>query len=197
MREAKIRLQNAKRVQAITAQEEAQKKLEDAVKELEEILRQLREEELERMLAQLEARFRKMLEVQVQIYKVTLGMDNRPENERGREFEVEATKLSRREKGILDECDKALMLLREEGSGVVFAEAAELMREDMESITNRLERANTGVVTQGLEVDVIKALEEMIAALQKAQKEMKAGGGGGGGGADRLRIHRSWIKSPN
>ncbi len=142
----------------------------------------MREEELEQMLAQLEARFRKMLDLQIQVYKVTVGMENQPDEDRGRDFEVSAIKLSQREKGIVDECDKAIILLKEEGSAVAFTESAELMREDMLQIVQRLERANTSVVTQGLELDVIKALEEMVAALQKAQREMKAGGGGGGGG---------------
>lgn len=182
MREAKIKLENAKRKQALDDQEVALKELKAAKEELEEILRQLREEELERMLAQLEARYRKMLELQIQVYKTTIGMDNRPDEERGRDFEVEGVKLSKREKAIIDECDKAIMVLKEEGSAVAFTEAGELMREDMEQIVKRLERTNVSVVTQGLELDVIKALEEMIAALQKAQKELQASGGGGGGG---------------
>jgi hypothetical protein len=185
MREAKIKLENAKRKEAIEDQAAALKELKAAREELEQILRQMREEELEQMLAQLEARFRKMLDLQIQVYKVTVGMENQPDEERGRDFEVSAIKLSQREKSIVEECDKAIILLKEEGSAVAFTESAELMREDMLQVVQRLERANTSVITQGLELDVIKALEEMVAALQKAQKEMKNGGGGespGGGG---------------
>lgn len=185
MREAKIKLENAKRKEAIEDQAAALKELKAAREELEQILRQMREEELEQMLAQLEARFRKMLDLQIQVYKVTVGMENQPDEERGRDFEVSAIKLSQREKTIVEECDKAIVLLKEEGSAVAFTESAELMREDMVQIVQRLERANTSVVTQGLELDVIKALEEMVAALQKAQREMKAGGGGGGGGGGK------------
>jgi hypothetical protein len=182
MREAKIKLENAKRKAAIEDQASALKELKAAREELEQILRQMREEELEQMLAQLEARFRKMLDLQIQVYKVTVGMENQPDEDRGRDFEVSAIKLSQREKTIVEECDKAIILLKEEGSAVAFTESAELMREDMTQIVQRLDRANTSVVTQGLELDVIKALEEMVAALQKAQKEMKASSGGGGGG---------------
>jgi hypothetical protein len=47
------------------------------------------------------------------------------------------------------------------------------MRDDMESVIKRLAEAKVGELTQGIEKDIIAALEEMIAALQKAQKEME------------------------
>ena len=55
-------LEEAKRKDAAEEQQEAIRELEQAKAELEKILRQLREEELERMLVMLEARFRKMLD---------------------------------------------------------------------------------------------------------------------------------------
>jgi hypothetical protein len=182
MRQAKIKLERANRKGAVEDQKKAIEELVQAKKELEEILRQLREEEIERMLAQLEARFRKMLEMQVQVHAGTLRLDRVPESSRGRDDEVEALRLSRKEKQIRDDCDKALALMREEGSAVAFPVAAEQMRDDMEQVMHRLERANVGSLTQSMELEIIKALEEMIAALQKAQREIQAGGGGGGGG---------------
>jgi hypothetical protein len=183
MRQAKIKLERANRKGAVEDQKKAIEELVQAKKELEEILRQLREEEIERMLAQLEARFRKMLEMQVQVHAGTLRLDRVPESSRGRDDEVEALRLSRKEKQIRDDCDKALALMREEGSAVAFPVAAEQMRDDMEQVMHRLERANVGSLTQSMELEIIKALEEMIAALQKAQRDIQAGGGGGGGGA--------------
>ncbi len=182
MREAKIKLERANRKGAVEDQKKAIEELVQAKKELEEILRQLREEEIERMLAQLEARFRKMLEMQVQVHAGTLRLDRVPETARGRDDEVEALRLSRKEKQIRDDCDKAIQLMHEEGSAVAFPVAAEQMRDDMEQVMQRLERANVGSLTQSIELEIIKALEEMIAALQKAQREIQAGGGGGGGG---------------
>ena len=58
-------------------QEAAIRELEQAKAELEEILRQLREEELERMLAMLEARFRKMLQAEIEVYEGTKRVDRR------------------------------------------------------------------------------------------------------------------------
>ncbi len=175
MKQAKLKLEQANRKGAAEEQKKAIEELNEAKRELEEILRQLREEEIERMLAQLEARFRKMLEMQVQVHAGTLRLDRVPESARGRDEEIEATRLSRREKQIMDECDKAIILLKEEGSAVAFPEAAEQMREDMQQVMFRLEQAKVGSITQSIELDIIKALEEMIAALQKAQKEIQSG----------------------
>ena len=182
MRQAKIKLERANRKGAAEDQEKAIEELKLAKEELEAILRQLREEEVERMLAQLESRFRKMLELQVQVHAGTLRLDRVPESGRSRDDEIEALRLSRKEKQIADECDKAILLMREEGSATAFPEAAEQMREDMLQVMHRLERANVGAITQDTELEIIRALEEMIAALQKAQKDAQAGGGGGGGG---------------
>src|SRR5262249_54868981 len=104
-----------------------------------------------------------------------------PEDERDRDAEIEAGKLSRRESEIATEADKTLALLHEEGSSVAFPESLDQVREDMAQTASRLGRANVGQITQGIEQDIVKALEEMVAALQKAQKDQRQRGGGGGG----------------
>jgi hypothetical protein len=131
----------------------------------------LREEEVERALAQLEARFRKMLAMQVEVYEGTLRLDKVPQARRGRNEEIEAGRLSRREAEIALEAEKALTLLREEGSAVAMPEAVSQMYEDMQDVVVRLAQAKVDARTQGLEEDIIAALEEMIEALQKAQKD--------------------------
>ena len=64
-------------------------------------------------------------------------------------------------------------MLHEEGSAVAFPEAVAEMRDDMEQVVTRLAQSKVGEVTQGIEKDIIAALEEMIAALQKAQKDLE------------------------
>jgi hypothetical protein len=81
--------------------------------------------------------------------------------------------LSRKEAQIAAEADKALAVLREEGSAVAFPEAVVEMREDMLQVTKRLAESKVGEVTQGLETDIIAALEEMIASLKQAQKDLE------------------------
>jgi hypothetical protein len=173
MKEAQQKLEEAKRSDAADKQAEALKELEQAKADLEEILRQLREEEMGRTLAMLESRFRKMLDAQVEVYEGTKRVDKVPSAERDRDDEIEAGRLSRKESQISNEADKALAVLREEGSAVAFPEAVTAMREDMEQVVARLAQAKVGEVTQGIEADIIAALEEMIASLQKAQKDME------------------------
>lgn len=173
MRKAQEKLEQAKRKDAVEEQEQAIRELEQAKAELERILRQLREEEIERMLAQLEARFRKMLAMQIEVYEGTLRLDKVPQARRENNEKIEAARLSRREAEISFEAEKALTLLREEGSAVAMPEAVSQMHEDIQDVVLRLSQVKVDARTQGLEEDIIAALEEMIEALQKAQKEME------------------------
>ena len=173
MKEAKEKLEKAQREGAVEKQEEAIRELEQAKADLEEILRQLREEEIARMLAMLEARFRKMLLLQREVYDGTVRLDKVPKPQRSASHEIEAGRLSTKERIIIAEADKALMLLREDGTAVAFPEAVEQMLEDMRQVDHRLARALVGKITQAIEEDIIAALEEMIEALKKAQEEME------------------------
>jgi hypothetical protein len=171
MNEAKKKLDDARRQDAVDKQEDALRQLEQAKNELEQILRQLREEEIERILAVLEARFRKMLQMQEEVYDGTLRLDKIPEAERTHNQEIESSRLSSKESQIVVEVDKAALLLHEDGGAVAFPEAVEQMRDDMQQVVSRLAGAKVGKITQGIEEDIIAALKEMVAALKKAQKE--------------------------
>jgi hypothetical protein len=173
MQEARKKLDDAERQGAIERQREALKELEQAKAELERVLRQLREEELERTLTQLAARFRKMLEWQNAVYEGTVRIDRVPPAQRDHDDEIEAARLSRQETQIVHEADKALLLLREDGTSVAFPEAVEQMRDDMQQVTERLAAVKVDAITQGLEQDIITALEETIAALEKAIEDLE------------------------
>jgi hypothetical protein len=171
MQEAQKKLEEAQREGAVEKQEEALRELELAKAELEEILRQLREEEIMRMLAMLEARFGKMLQLQREVYEGTKRLDKVPQDQRSHNHEIEASRLSGKETLIIIECDKVLLLLREDGTAVAFPEAVQQVREDMQQVELRLAQVKVGKITQGIEEDIIAALEEMIEALKKARKE--------------------------
>ena len=155
-------------------QAKALRELDTAKAELEEILRQLREEEMKRLLAMLEARFIKVLQIQREIYSGTLRLDKIPLVERSHSYEIDTGRLSNREAEIVMEVDKALSLLRQEGSSVAMPEAVQEVRDDMQQLVHRLAYGKTEVVTQSIETDVIKALEEIIDALKKAQKDAES-----------------------
>ncbi|HEX5444775.1 MAG TPA: hypothetical protein VFW87_13130, partial [Pirellulales bacterium] len=173
MDQARQKLEKAEREGALADQDEARSKLEQAKARLEEILRQLREEEVERTLALLEARFRKMLQMENEVYEGTVRVDRVPADDRGRNEEIEAGRLGRKQRSVLDELRGAETLLHEDGSSVAFPEAVAQLREDMETVAGRLAQAKVDALTQATEKDIIAALEEMIAAFQKAQKDQQ------------------------
>ena len=82
MQEAKKKLEESKHKDSLEDQRAARAELEKAKAELEEILRQLREEEIARTLAQLEARFRKMLEMQLAVLDSTRRLEALPPERR-------------------------------------------------------------------------------------------------------------------
>jgi hypothetical protein len=171
MRAARQKLQEAQRDGAVEEQEEAIRQLEQAKAELEEILRQLREEEIEQVLAMLEARFLKMLQMQRAVHEGTCRLDEASKNGMTHNQEIEASRLSSQEAQIVLEAEKALTLLREEGSAVAFPEALAQVRDDMRQVAQLLAKAKVGQLTQQIEEDIMVALEEMIEALVAAEED--------------------------
>jgi hypothetical protein len=100
-------------------------------------------------------------------------LDQVPEAERTHNQEIESSRLSGRELQIVVEADKALLLLREDGTAVALPEAVEQMRGDMQQVVDRLSQAKVGLITQSIEQDIIAALKETIEALKKAQKDQE------------------------
>jgi hypothetical protein len=186
MREAEKKLQEAQRDGALQKQEDAIRELEQARSALEEILRQLREEEVQRMLASLEARFTKMLQMQREVLEGTIRLDKIPQAERTHEYEIQTGRLSSKEAEIDLEAEKALTLLREDGTAMAFPEALGQVRQDIQQVVERLSAAKVDKITQGIEEDIIAAFDEMLQALKKAlkdQEKKKQRPGASGGGA--------------
>jgi uncharacterized protein YjbJ (UPF0337 family) len=146
-------------------------KTDKAKEKLEEILRQLREEERELMLAALEARFQKMLAMQLMVYNGTVSLDKTPKEQWTSRHFGRARDLARQEDEIALEAARALELLKGEGSSIAFPEAVMQVREDMLTVARRLEREEVGEITQAIERDIIEALEEVIEALQREMEK--------------------------
>lgn len=157
--------------EASSRQDEALAKLQQAKEKLEEILRQLREEERALFLADLEARFQKMLGLQLVVYNGTVGLSKTPKEQWESRHRSRSIELARQEDEIALEAAKALTLLKEDGSSVAFPEAVQQLRQDMLTIARRLERSEVAELTQTIEKDVIEALEELITALQKEMEK--------------------------
>lgn len=193
MQQAQQQLDEAKRTGAAQDQQRAIEQLEQAKAELERILRQLREEEMERMLVLLEARFRKMLDDQVAVYDQTKSLDKSSASLPAHELEIASGRLGRQERLIVAEADRALVLLREDGTSEAFPEAVQQARDDMQTIAERLSETKVEKLTQRYEQDVIAALEEVLLALRQALEKLRdqrsqpqPGGSGGAPGEQSL-----------
>ncbi len=173
MRQAEKDLEEAKRDDAVEKQREAEKQLRQAIDQLEQILRQLREEEMQRELAKLEARLRQMAAMQSKILDDTTALSQTPKAQRNRQTDLKAGDLAFEEKKVTLDADRAMLLLREEGSSVAFPEVISQIRDDTVVIAQRLSQTKIDGVTKGMQEDVLAALEEMIAALQKAQNDLE------------------------
>ncbi|HJZ90101.1 MAG TPA: hypothetical protein VKE40_04465 [Gemmataceae bacterium] len=151
-------------------------KLRAAREELEKRLKQLREQELERILANLEQRVNKMLAMQIEVKSATVAINTQilkhPEKKAQPVDFQNAQKQEDKEGEIIAEADKAIQLLVSEGSAVAFPAVFEEVRKDMLRVKERLHDANVGEDTQGIEQDIIEALTHMRDALKKAQQEL-------------------------
>ncbi len=173
MKAAQQKLQDSQRKESVAEQQQAREELEKAKAELEKILKQLREEEMERTLQALEGRFRKMLEMQLKVYEGTQKLAAISESGRTRELDVQAGRLGGDETKIALDAQRALQLLEEEGSSVAFPTTVELMIDDMQQTAERLNSGKVDSFTQGLEEDIIASLEELLLALEQAQKKLE------------------------
>jgi hypothetical protein len=171
MAAARERLEQAKRAESRREQDKALEELENARAELEEILRQVREEEVERLLVQLEARVREMLRAErgVQAAAEALAAGATA----GRERELAAAKLGRDQEAVAAAAAKALLVVRDDGTAVAIPQALEQIRDDAQQVAARLARGDVGGTTRGLVDDLVVELEELLAALEKAQRDRK------------------------
>lgn len=182
MRKAEEQLKQANRRNARVEQEKAIQELETARAELEEILRQMREAEVERLLVQLETRLRAMLRAEKAVLtgaeKLAAAASARRPAADGqvsdRALQLEAAGLGREQGLIGNEAAKALTLVRDDGSAVAIPEALEQVRDDSIQAAARLARGDVGGTTRSILQDLVANLEEMLGALEKAQRQQQA-----------------------
>jgi hypothetical protein len=169
MQAARKQLDEAKRVDSRREQDKAVEELENARAELEEILRQMREQEVERLLVQLEARVREMLRAERGIVVAAEALA--AGSSAGRERELAAAKLGRDQEVVGASAVKALALVRDDGTAVAIPQALEQVRDDAQQAAARLGRGDVGGTTRGILADMVTGLEELLAALEKAQRD--------------------------
>ena len=170
MREAGRRLDEARRTEAREEQQRALEELETARAELEEILRQVREEEVERLLVQFETRIRIMLRRE----RLVLESADRLAASAAmadRERALEAARLGREQDGITDEASRAVTLVRDDGSAVAILQAIIQIRDDSAQAAGLFRRGDMRSTTLGIVADIVAGLEELLAAVEKSQRD--------------------------
>jgi hypothetical protein len=172
MQRALEELDKQNREGSAEAQQNALAQLEKVKARLEEILRQLREQENELLLASLEARFQKLRKAQMQVNAETVRLSKSAAADRSR-HDDRAIALSRDQREIVVDAEKALALLKEEGSSVAFPEAIEQMKLNMIDVSERLNGGDTGSTTQVIEELIVETLDEMILAMQQEMEKAK------------------------
>jgi len=166
-------------------QGKAIKDLEEALREIEERLAQLREETQIEKLARLEGRFREMLARQQQATADTRNLEKKRQESGGelkRTDRLAVAKVAAEELSLSEAAQQALDIILDDGTSVVFADVVEQVRDDLKRVTQLLDAKQTDHFTTTLQKEVEITLEELIEALQEAQKQKEGGSGGGGGG---------------
>jgi hypothetical protein len=171
MQQAEKKLREDKRKDAIEEQQKAEEELQKAIAELERILTQLREEEIERALVDLETRLKRMYDLEKTIRDQTEKLANLTGEDKDRQLEIQANKLSIEQMKVVMEGQRALLLLQDEGSSQAFPEALEQVNRDAQMVAKRLVAADVSSGTQGIEDEVLGALEEMLESLKQVQKK--------------------------
>ena len=192
MENAANRLQNQDAEGANREQNEAIKNLNEALEEIEDRLSQLKEETQEEKLARLGARFTEMLARQQVVSAQTLELDEKQiaTGTLRRSDRLALAKLAAEENALAEMSQEAYDLLVEDGTSVVFPRIVEDLKTDLQQCADGLKKQRTDSLTQLVQSEVETTLEELISALQRAQKEKQEndeGGGssGGGGGGNQ------------
>lgn len=170
MKQAGQKLQSGKPSQATPEQDKAIEELEQAQAELQETLDQLRREQQEEMLAGLEQRFRAMLLEQQAVNTSTADLDARKESWT-RTDSLNLAALAEKQTALSGEAAKALNILVEEGTTVVFPQIVTQVRDDMTDVAKRLGEKQTGPITRGIQNQIVETLQELIAAIEQRQKD--------------------------
>lgn len=173
MQEALEQLKKQERDEAVDKQDEALAELQKAEKELEEQLRQLREEEKEMILAALEARFQRLLALQVEINENTVDLAATPRDQWLDNAVSRCRDISQQQAELTRECSQTTALLLEDGTSVSILVSMEDIEADMGTVTDRLRDTKVFALTQSIQTDIVEALEELIKATQQEMEQMK------------------------
>lgn len=182
MQGAAQRIEQGEPSAATEEQQKAIEQLEEALEDLQETLDQLRQEQYEEILRGLTARFREMLERQKRVNETTVSLDHMGASNWSRSDELNLAGLEFEQRALAGDADKALLILEDDGSTIIFPMTVEQIGTDMRQVADELAARRTGEATQWLQTGIVEALVELIAAMEQEQSELRQGNRGQSGG---------------
>jgi len=177
----------------------AQQQEQEAIDDLEQARRDVQDQQDEfadrdqdEKLLEIETELRAMLGVQLEVNATTLEIEKvaAAERELTRKEQLDLKRATDGERGVSERSLEVKKTLEEEKIPV-FAWVMGEVAEDTNTLTSRLSRRDTGLVTQKMQSTVVATLKDLIDALERQrheqeQQQQQGGGGGGGGGQQRL-----------
>jgi hypothetical protein len=167
---------------AKSSEEEAEQDLQDALENLDQFQQQMAQQNRNEQLFQIEQELKKMVGVQ----KDVLGRTQDVEKQRPAATE----QLPRRAKLMVKQvfgdqlklADASKVVVKKLEEAPVFQFVLQGAANDMNEAAGRLDREESGKLTQDIQDDVIAQLNDLIEALRKERTKPRQGGGGGGSG---------------
>ncbi len=95
-----------------------------------------------------------------------MRLDRLAAEQRGQVLKTAATLLAEKERNIVAEADKWIPVLREDGASVGLIEALGAVGEDARQVADRLAECKVGEITQSIEIDITKTLEDIVDAIR-------------------------------
>ena len=93
------------------------------------------------------------------------------ENSPRDEVEIQSGKLAVREKGLVTEAARALLVLEDDGSSVAIEESVRQAQLDMQQVADRLTASRTGETTQEIQQSIIETLGFLVEVFEEAKND--------------------------
>ena len=170
---------------AKSSEQEAEQDLQEALDNLDQFQKQMQQQNRNEQLFQIEQELKKMLGVQKELLEKTQNIDKqRP---------AAPEKLPRRLIAAVQQTSgdqlqlagATRVIVKKLEDSPVFQWVLQTATDDMAESGNRLDKQDSGPMTQEIQDDVIRKVGELIEALRKERTKPQQGGGGGGGGGGK------------
>ncbi len=189
---AQGKLSQGKSGEANSDQQDAQKKMEEAKKDLDEAIAKAQQDEQEKTMTKIAEILQDMLTRQ-QVLTAKTGEVASKQGADGkfqRPEELELQNVSHDEGVLADDSKKVTKLLTDDKSTVIFPEIMKDIEGDLRDLQTMLDAKQVDELTQAMQGNVERNLQELLDALKKEmskkkQKPKQGGGGGGGGGGGK------------